>query len=1323
MRKLLLILLTAFVLFFTCEAQQANFWYFGDKAGLNFNTTPPTALTNSQMSTTEGCSTVSDSTGNLLFYTDGVTVWNKNHQPMPNGTGLMGHESSTHSSIVIPKPGSATIYYIFTADADEHLYAYGYRYSEVDMSLNGGLGNITAVKNILLYAPCTEKLTAASHANGIDIWVITKELGNHTYRSYKVTCNGVDNNPVLSTVASISGNTLGYRSGCIKVSPDGTKIASARGYEGKWDLLKFDNNTGVISDRILIPQPGAITIYGAEFSPNSQLVYINGTYTYQYKVAIHDSTTIINSRYQVDSVAFLHPAIQLGPDNKLYSNTFPKTSVINNPNQYGSGCGYTEQAISLSGRNGKYGLPTFFSRLVTNYNVDYTYSFQPDCRTIDFTGSSNVPGPVTWTWDFGDGNTGTGQNISHVFPTTPNQFTVTLTINNANVCGGTSTRTKLIVFNRIAPTAKFGFTTSCNNLSVAFHDSSAIGTGAQIVSYLWNFGDGNTSNAQHPIHTYTVFGTYPVMLTVVSNDQCNSTDTITKIVNVAAKPAASFTVTNTCYTNPFSFTNNSTLAAGAITNWYWNFGDGNTSALQIPVHTYSSFGTYTVKLVATSEFNCISDTFSLPVVAGAKPQVNFTLPAVCLLDAYANFTNNTTVADTSTLSYLWNFGDPNATTPNPNTSILQNPTHQYSVAAVYNVKLVTTTYLGCKDSVTKSFTVNGAVPKANFIVSNASTLCSNTDVTIKDSSYVDFGNITLLKIYWGDGDSTIDNNPGQVPNGNLYNHRYTNFSTPAFKTFTIQMHSYSGGVCVDIRSKIITVNASPEILFNAIPEVCNESLPFNITQASEVWGLAGNGFYSGTGITNGPAGTFNPALVSAGSYLITYSYISNFGCRADSTKLITVNPTPQAAFSFTHGCLPDASIQFTSAATLPGGNGNALQHVWNFGDPLAGTGNPNTSNAINPSHIYHSQDSFAVSLQTISAKGCMHDTIIKLYQNIDIFPQPIARFKIDSLKPICAGSPVYFINQSNGSGQPITQYQWNFGDGNSSVAQSPNHTYSTYGKYAVSLWLQNDKGCRSATLTDTAIVHSTPVANFSYDSACFGKPVQFTDISTNSLGTVSAWNWNMGNGNITALQNPVTTYLSYLPFTVTLKVATQNGCTSAIVAKTISIQKVNVSAGRDTSIAKNQPLQLQATGASNYTWTPATGLNNNAIANPIAILNNSYQTYYLKGVTTEGCQGFDTINIKVFTRADIYVPNAFTPNADGVNDYLQPICIGIKQLNYFTLFDRWGNIVFTTKNFFDKWDATLGGKKVPNGNFVWIAEAVTYDGQLIQRKGSVMVIR
>lgn len=1325
MRKLIITIFLIQLFCYTGLSQQANNWYFGDHAGLSFATSPPTALLDGAINTHEGCSGVSDSLGQLMFYTDGVNVWNKNHQVMPNGSGLMGNTNTTHTAIVIPKPGSNTIYFLFTCDATEANGAKGYRYSEIDMTLNGRLGDITAVKNVLLYTPSTEKLTAAGHANGIDIWVITKELNNHVFRSYRVTCNGIDPTPVISTVDPKNGALFGYRTGGFKVSPDGTKLASARNAEGKFDIFHFDNATGIISDRMMITQsiPALGGNYGAEFSPNSQLVYFNGPYTYQYKIDVYDSAYIHDSKFQVDNTFGQHPALQLGPDNKIYSNTFPNNSVINNPNVYGAGCNFQEQVISLGGRDGHVGYPTIFGRLVTNSNVDFTYAIQPNCASVNFNGIASIPGPLTWYWDFGDGTTATGQNVNHVFPPTPNQFVVTLTVTNPNVCGGSANRTKTILFDRIAPIADFSFVTSCGNLSVSFQNLSTIPPPGVIVSYLWDFGDATTSTLQNPTHTYASFGSYTVSLTAVSGDACNTINVKTQTVIVPAQPVANFTVLDTCYTEAFNFINLSTIVNGSITGWLWNFGDGNTSALQSPSHNYALPGTYIVTLTATSNFNCVSNPFQKTIIAGAKPQVDFVLPAVCLLDATANFTNATTIPDASSLSYLWNFGDPNATPPNPNTSVLTNPSHQYSMAANYNVKLVATSSLGCKDSLTQLFTVNGAVPRANFILINTTALCSSADVIIKDSSYVDFGKITKVQIDWGDGNITIDNAPGQIPNGNTYNHLYANFSTPASRNFTITMRSYSGIVCVDVYTRTITVYASPEIRFDPIPEVCNEAPSFNITQASEMWGLPGAGTYSGNGITNGAAGTFNPAIVNAGSHLITYTFITNAGCRTDSSRFITVNPTPKSAFTSTYGCLPDASIQFTSTATVQGGNTNSLQHLWNFGDPLAGPGNPNSSALINPSHIYHSLDSFAVQLQVVSAKGCRHDTTIKLYPNISIYPQPVADFKIDSLKPICANSPVYFINQSTNGGQPLVQYQWSFDDGAVSTVQNPNHSYNTHGIYNISLWVQNDKGCRSSTIIKPITVHSIPQADFNFDSTCYGKPIQFYDRSVNALGAVTNWNWNMGNGSTSIIQNPIATYLNYQPFTVSLIAGTANGCISVPVSKTFTIRRVIVSAGRDTSIAKNQPLQLQAIGASTYTWTPSTGLNNPSIANPVAILTNNYQAYYLKGITTEGCVGFDTINIKVFNRADIYVPSGFTPNRDGLNDYLRPICVGIKQFNFFRIYDRWGNIMFSSRNEFDQWNGTFKGAQLDTGNFVWVAEAISYDGRILQRKGSVVLIR
>lgn len=180
-------------------AQEGNNWYFGRHAGLSFNYPTPKALHDGALSTYEGCATISDKNGLLLFYTDGTTVWNKNHRPMPNGTGLYGDSSSANAAIIIPKLGSSTIYYIFTSDSQENQNVKGYNYSEVDITLDNGLGDITAKKNVLLYAPSSEKLTAVRDANGTDVWIITHGCGSNTWRSFKVSCNGVNITSVNSS--------------------------------------------------------------------------------------------------------------------------------------------------------------------------------------------------------------------------------------------------------------------------------------------------------------------------------------------------------------------------------------------------------------------------------------------------------------------------------------------------------------------------------------------------------------------------------------------------------------------------------------------------------------------------------------------------------------------------------------------------------------------------------------------------------------------------------------------------------------------------------------------------------------------------------------------------------------------------------------------------------------------------------------------------------------------------------------------------------------------------------------------------------------------
>ena len=306
-----------------CYSQkEANIWYFGGNAGLDFNGNTPTAITDSKMHTWEGCASIADKNGQLLFYTDGSEIWNKNHQTMTNGAGLLGDSSSTQSAIIVPKPGSNDIYYVFTV-VDKGKVE-GLNYSEINMSLSGGLGAVTQNKNILLLTPTCEKITAVLHENGSDIWVISHKWNSDAFYSYLVTQNGVSQNPVISNtgilINGIASNTIGY----LKASPDGKKVALANFSQNNYkvEVCDFDNSNGIISNGFVINSSNLNLPYGVEFSPLSQYLYISerDIYTHNSKLYQYDllANDVSGSEVILDTISAIGGALQLGPDGKIY---------------------------------------------------------------------------------------------------------------------------------------------------------------------------------------------------------------------------------------------------------------------------------------------------------------------------------------------------------------------------------------------------------------------------------------------------------------------------------------------------------------------------------------------------------------------------------------------------------------------------------------------------------------------------------------------------------------------------------------------------------------------------------------------------------------------------------------------------------------------------------------------------------------------------------------------------------------------------------------------------------------------------------------------
>lgn len=400
----------------SCYAQkEANTWYFGKNAGLSFATGKPVALTNGKLNTFEGCATVSNADGKLLFYTDGVTVFDSNHDTLQNGFKLFGSSSSTQSSIVVAYPGDTSKYYIFTTDATENRTMYGFRYSLINMAANNGKGAVIE-KNTLLFNSTTEKISATLHANKTDFWVLGHKLNNDEFLAYRVTKSGVQTTPVISKIGSVHKGGFSNRGGLgyLKISPNGKTVALilVTSSSETLEIFDFDTKTGKLSNA-RIGSTQSSSPYGVEFSPNSTKLYVTTTrgqsisdkgFLSQYDL---EESDIFASRVLISESLDKHAlgALQLGPDGKIYIANFDLDflSVINNPDDKGVLCNFDDSSVSLQGKKCSLGLPSFNQVYFTPDSLTCNFKYTGACVNDIFTFYAETNDSLaTYEWDFGD---------------------------------------------------------------------------------------------------------------------------------------------------------------------------------------------------------------------------------------------------------------------------------------------------------------------------------------------------------------------------------------------------------------------------------------------------------------------------------------------------------------------------------------------------------------------------------------------------------------------------------------------------------------------------------------------------------------------------------------------------------------------------------------------------------------------------------------------------------------------------------------------------------------------------------------------------------
>ncbi|HUR65508.1 MAG TPA: PKD domain-containing protein, partial [Chitinophagaceae bacterium] len=552
--------------------QYDNNWYFGRKAGLNFNVSAgqqPQALTNGMLISTEASAAISNENGQLLFYTNGVEVYDKNHMLMINGDNLGGNISACQMSIV-PMPGDPNLFYIFSADAFENDYVNGYRYSIVDMSLGGGDGAVTS-KNNLLWSSCSERMATVRHSNGVDVWLITNDFESNIFRAWLIDCSGLQPTPVVSTLGAVMNMHALANVGVLKASPDGNMLCQTHfpgpgfGSSNFIQLFDFDNTTGVLSNVKNISLP--TTRYNhCEFSPNSQFLYLTRKEDMQLdqlEVTLPTVADIVASRVSFPTVNSYYD-IQLAVNEKIYltqSNSL--LAVINYPDQKGNACGFQRDVLDLTPGSAAIGLPSHINDIVGNSDNGFDYSVVDNCTgEVQFNASTTLPATLSWQWDFGDGNFSNVQNPVHSFTDPTQVYRVKLTITSTSSCGKISRSRNIHPAGFVKPTLDFDFVNVCDSGYIRFinktSDLQQPGT-----SFLWEFDDGNTSTDIHPTHIYSGDDTYDVKLKIITGSPCFD-DFVSKPVEVKT-----FSI-NTLPGQTISFGESITLTTtGPPANYTW----------------------------------------------------------------------------------------------------------------------------------------------------------------------------------------------------------------------------------------------------------------------------------------------------------------------------------------------------------------------------------------------------------------------------------------------------------------------------------------------------------------------------------------------------------------------------------------------------------------------------------------------------------------------------------------------------------------------------------------------------------------------------------
>jgi len=762
---------------------------------------------------------------------------------------------------------------------------------------------------------------------------------------------------------------------------------------------------------------------------------------------------------------------------------------------------------------------------------------------VTFTDHSYMPTGFTgyiehWTWNFDDGSAPVtidypnNPDITYTFIGTSTVHNVTLTTETTEGCISSITHT---VNSVPSPVANFSYSTlNCATQPVQFTDHSQENGGGAILGWSWDFGDptsggSNLSTQQHPQHVFNIASPTPYTVTLVVTNANGCTNTYSTTITINARPFADFTATTPCQGSETSFTDIST-SSGTIVGWNWIFGDGGVSTIQNPTHTYSTSGSFLVKLTVTTNQGCTKDTTKLVEVLG-KPLSNFNFTSPTCASDSVHFTDLSSTPHGSIYTWKWEFGDGDIQTITFPAS--PNVVHKYDAGGTFLVKLTITTTDSCKAEKTNPVTIIPA-PLANFDF--PATRCALMSIQFNDLSQLNNGS-AIVSWEWN-----FDDPASGISNTSTSQNPTHSFTTGGTTPFNVELIVTSADGCKDTISKPVSVNEAPFATYSADTscfatptQFMDESTtPTGTTITAWLWnfGDPASGTWN-TSTEQNPSHTFTLANTT---YTVKLTITNSNSCEKDTTQQIYVNPKPTAMFSNTTSCVGD-STYFTDLSIAPGSQ--VIGWFWDFGDGIG------TSTLQNPSYAYATGGTFTAKLVVTNLEGC-HDSIMI---PVVTRPKPTAAFAYVNF--FCPEGRVNFQDQSTGVNAAITEHYWIFEPGQISTEVNPQHTFSVPGmNYAVTLIITDNYGCKD-TIVDSVYVKPGFSFTFENDTVCLGYPTHFQTVNNAEGDSLYSVVWNFGNPasgaqNTSYLYNPEHTFTTPGNYIVKLKAWNSDNCVDSV---------------------------------------------------------------------------------------------------------------------------------------------------------------------------------